>query len=118
MGCRCSLSPTSLSAGISPVVPWIRALATSRSQRLTARFAVSRSTIRPSWASRLAQRNVEALPKIPDEPLHLALCLRPIRRAQPGPEPVVAGEVEKARMEAVSTAAVAVPLDDDDGALE
>src|SRR5512134_1721083 len=58
------------------------------------------------------QWNVEALPQIPDEPLHLALRLRPIRRAQPGPEPAVAGEVEKAGMEAVSTATVAVPLDD------
>src|SRR5512144_187472 len=78
--------------------------------RQVRRLAIDDQTV-PGEPAR--QRNVEALPQIPDEPLHLALGLRPIRRAQPGPEAAVAGEVEKAGMEAVSTAAVAVPLDDD-----
>jgi hypothetical protein len=58
------------------------------------------------------KRNPEALPQITDEPLHLALGLRPIRRTQPQPETAMPGKVEKARMEAVSTATIAVPLHD------
>ena len=59
------------------------------------------------------QRHVEAVPQIADEPLDLALGLRPIRRAQPRAETAVTGEVEKAGMKTVATATVAVPLQHD-----
>ena len=56
------------------------------------------------------ERNPEALPQIADEPLHFALGLRPIWRAQPRLETTMPGKVEKARIEAVSTATMVVPL--------
>jgi IstB-like ATP binding protein len=59
------------------------------------------------------QRHVEAVPQIADEPLDLALGLRPIRGAQPRPETAVPGKVEKAGMKTVTTATVAVPLQHD-----
>src|SRR5207247_6193334 len=52
----------------------------------------------------------EALPQIADKPLHFALGLRPIWRTQPRLEATMPGKVEKARMEAVPTATIAMPF--------
>ena len=40
----------------------------------------------------------EVLAHVPEHPLDLALGLRPVRRARPGPEPEVAGHVEQRRV--------------------
>jgi len=116
-GSRKSVKEASYAAAASAtagytVVPWIRVLATSR--KALGR-QVRRRTVndQPLLGQPAGQRNVEALPQIADEPPYLALGPRPIRRAQPRPEAAVPGKVQKAGVEAVSTATIAVSLDDD-----
>jgi hypothetical protein len=88
----------------------VRHLAQPSPDRQVRRLAVDNQSF---LGQPTGERHVEALPQVADEPFDLALGLRAIRCAQPGPETAVTGKVEKARMKAVSTPAVAVPLQHD-----
>ena len=88
----------------------VRDLAKPARNRQVGGLAIDDQTILCQPAGK---RNPEAVPQIADEALDFALRLRPIRRTQPRPETAVPRKIEKSRMKAVTTAAIAVPLQDD-----
>src|SRR4051794_27072994 len=82
-------------------------LAQPTSHRDVGAFAVDRE---PLLGQAAGQGNIEAAAQIADEALHLALGLGPVRLTQPGRKAAMAGKIEKAGMEAVLPAPVAVAL--------